>query len=157
MAPSMLRHRSTDRAGERRLDRGGSGDVAGHAGLRARANSRSTLGSRPVLPVAEAGHPAGPRPARVATSRSATAGGLVARRSGVHDGADGQHRGVDGGAVELAERQEACGCASLEGRTTGDRAVRAARTDGAPAPWSMLATITASIRRAVGGSGSSPV
>ena len=29
-------------------------------------------------------------------------------------------------------------------------AVRAASTDGAPAPWSMLATITASISRAVG-------
>ena len=36
-------------------------------------------------------------------------------------------------------------------------AVRAANTDGAPAPWSMLATMTASISRAVGGSGSSPV
>ena len=36
-------------------------------------------------------------------------------------------------------------------------AVRAARTDGAPAPWSMLATMTASISRAVWGSGSSPV
>ena len=36
-------------------------------------------------------------------------------------------------------------------------AVRAARTDGAPAPWSMLATMTASISRAVRGSGSSPV
>ena len=36
-------------------------------------------------------------------------------------------------------------------------AVRAANTDGAPAPWSMLATITASMSRAVGGSGSSPV
>ena len=36
-------------------------------------------------------------------------------------------------------------------------AVRAASTDGGPAPWSMLATITASINRAVAGSGSSPV
>ena len=32
-------------------------------------------------------------------------------------------------------------------------AVRAARTDGAPAPWSMLATITASMSRAVAGVG----
>ena len=36
-------------------------------------------------------------------------------------------------------------------------AVRAANTDGVPAPWSMLATITASTSRAVAGSGSSPV
>ena len=38
-----------------------------------------------------------------------------------------------------------------------EMAVRAASTDGAPAPWSMLATITASISRAVEGSGRSPV
>ena len=38
-----------------------------------------------------------------------------------------------------------------------DTAVRAANTDGGPAPWSMLATITASISRAVAGSGRPPV
>jgi hypothetical protein len=36
-------------------------------------------------------------------------------------------------------------------------AVRAASTDGVPAPWSIPATITASMSRAVEGSGRSPV
>jgi hypothetical protein len=66
----------------------------------------------PVLAVAEARHPA---PSARQVGHQASAPEVPSTTE-----ADGQHRRLDGGAVVLAERQQARGRAGLEGGAAGD-------------------------------------